>query len=224
MPIVCEKADKDELDLLREVQNLYHPWMIEADVRVAMIMVYDDSDNPKPPLRHGGAVAAARIQRLGPRDRLLTGNDLLIEVDQVRWNKLNRAEKVALLDHECTHAVKIRTNKGRIALHEDGRPKIGMQHDDYTINGFFAVAKRHRQHSAEVRTLSAVLGARDDNGQLWLPFDVKLTAAANVDDTEEPSVTLTHSGPGLETKTVKLTRRTFENAKHVADRLKAANA
>ncbi len=180
MPIKCQKADSFDLELLDKAVKKYHPTLLSAEVRIGMVMLWDEprgDADPKPPIRVHGCPALARVRRLNVRDRLLTGKTITIEVDWREWPKMTVGEQMALLDHELTHVVLNEIREGVYAHHGDGHPEVKLRPDDYTINGFFEVARRHGRESAEVRSLERVLATTDDKGQLWLPFDAHVITA-----------------------------------------------
>jgi|CXWL01.1.fsa_nt_gi hypothetical protein len=226
MPIRCEKADKDELGLLDQTVKTYHPKLLAAEVQIGMVMLWDEprgDAEPKRPIRVHGCPALARVRRLNVRDRLLTGKTITIEVDQAAWNKLTERERVALLDHELTHVVAQEIRDGVFAQHDDEHPEVKLRPDDYTINGFFEVGRRHGRDSGEVRSLEQVLGQCDDKGQLWLPFDAhvitdggEVVRAGDRRAVSTVTLTMVPLKPGDETKSVTLTGEHFDKVVEVA--------
>jgi len=83
--------------------------------------------------------------------------DLLITIDEGQWKGTTRARKLALLDHELSHAkLKMKKNEhGGEELARDalGRPLLKMVPGDWaSSDGFADVVKRHGEAAAEYQS------------------------------------------------------------------------
>lgn len=155
-----EKADAAVVTLLNHAATKWHPDLIKAQVRVTPLMVHppvDKSGNPSgPALKLAGAPCVAKITVASARDRLLAKTDAIVEIAADVWERLDDAQRLALVDHELEHLIVKRDDKGEIQTHDDCRPCLATQPDDWVLTGFASVVERHGQSSVEVLGLRAL--------------------------------------------------------------------
>jgi hypothetical protein len=152
-------ANDAALALLGKAMSQWHAKLFEEEVKVALVMVdlpRDDQGIPTgPALSRNGLAITAQSRLLNERDRLVSGRDLIIEVDALHWGDIDDPQRLAILDHELTH-VQIRKKKEAFVRRADGSVRLGLIPDDYAMTGFVICAKRHGRNSAEVRGLAAL--------------------------------------------------------------------
>lgn len=151
-----EKADAAARKLLTQTLTKWHKELADAEVKVALLLVYPEIDadgDPKgPALKFAGMPVDAKVRLCDARQRLLSRYDAIIEVDGYAWEHFGVEGRVALLDDELEHVVVMVAN-AQVQRHEDKRPKLKLRPDDYRLSGFYAVADRHRGQSNEVKHL-----------------------------------------------------------------------
>ena len=168
MAKVMTKAGTDVIGLLSTVVERYHPELAQLDVRIAITMVYVDTDG-EVPITSGGNRAAAKISRVPKRRRVHWPWDLELQIDAIHWGELDAPKQVALLDHELTHVVVRKSGPtAAVVMDSDGRPKLGLRPDDFALTGFWSCVERHGPQSGEVMSMLNLWN--DGKGQLLFPF------------------------------------------------------
>lgn len=146
-------ADLDAVGpLLRQVVSQWHPDLAEA--RIALLWRYDVRPDRDGHLELGRAGKASDLSR-----ELAPDYDLTITLNYDAWQELTEAQRLALLDHECSHFA--------LVLDEDGEPKRDqkqrlcyrlVKHD---IGEFRSVVARHGCYLSDVEAfVKAAQGAR----------------------------------------------------------------
>lgn len=157
MPKIIEKADATVVNLLTTAMTRYHPDLVEADAAIAALMVHPptngEGEQTGPAIVAAGCVALACIKVTNAKERVLTGCDAILQIAADLWEPLSLEQRTALLDHELEHLVVRRDGAGRIVQHDDLRPKLSTQPDDWSLSGFAAVVSRHGQNAVEVSAL-----------------------------------------------------------------------
>lgn len=121
-------------DLARTVIQRWHPHLAASDIRYLF--------------RQGGAwmtggkTILGKVAKLGTQQQFLAeGADAVILIDEERWEKLDEAQRLALVDHECAHLVQA-TDKDECPLFQDnGRPVLRVRAHD--VEEFVEVIQRH---------------------------------------------------------------------------------
>lgn len=158
MPKCFKPADEEVMDLLQRALRSYHPSLVQENVVIRVVMVEPDKDPetlmPKAPaLTVGGFPVLAKVKLASGTERAAGGYDVVISINDWRWEQLEEAHKLACLDHELEHVVLDVDRDGLTKRTETGRAKLRTRPDDYMINGFDSVAQRHGQNSIEVLQL-----------------------------------------------------------------------
>lgn len=154
MPTTYTECDSDVRDLVDSLLVLWHRDLREADVTIKLMFAENDTGDA---LKHGGypALAIAKINNLKSRCEGL--DDCSITIDKRWWDEHDDDEsRKALLDHELEHFIICRDDQGRIKTDDANRPKLRMKKHDFSIGGFFVIAKRHKQNAVEVGQIFAV--------------------------------------------------------------------
>lgn len=162
-------ASEDVLSTIARMHSQYHPEIAEASV--CALFVYDE-DTGLPVLKHQGYEAAAVVSITSTKQRALGVADALIVIDRAAWLSLTAAQKDALIDHELEHLDRViskDTEDSPAAPQFDsiGRPKLAMRRHDRQFGWFDDVARRHGEHSAEMRQANALVA---QTSQLYFDF------------------------------------------------------
>lgn len=164
MARIVEIADHEVRELLIDVMKEHHRPLIDAEVKVGVVMVTSDSGVP---VSLHGARCLAKCRRHNERERLLTKLDACIEIDAEDFDELSPERQKALLDHELTH-LQLDLKKGRVSHYADGRPRLKMRPDDWVLTGFIDVVKRHGANANEAVAIEELVGR-----QMMFPFALK---------------------------------------------------
>jgi hypothetical protein len=155
-----EDASESDIALLNQTIEKFHQDLHAFKVTVKLIKVgsnLDKNGDPKgPALKLHGSPCAAQIRAHNSIQQYLTGYHYTIKVDMDLWDELSDEQKIAVLDHELTHAVIKRDSKGEVKRDDRNNLIVGCRPDDYTINGFFDVMQRHGQDAIEFTTLQKI--------------------------------------------------------------------
>lgn len=125
-------ADQAVLDLLADVLRERHRPLYDAGVKVGVIMAASDTGEA---VTHAGHGCYAKVKVVPLKDRLTKGFDAELLIDLDKWeNKLHHRQRVALLDHECSH-LELTKYAYAPVLDADGRPTgedgiVGVEKDD----------------------------------------------------------------------------------------------
>lgn len=160
------KADSEVMEVMIDMLTQHHRDLLEVEVKIGVVMV---SNPDGPAVTHAGAAALAKVRKLNERDRLLTGYDAIIEVDALEYGELSPSRRSALFDHELTHLEIARgTRSGHVKYNADGRPKLQMRPDDWTLTGFADVVERHGTEANEACAIHSLV-----QKQMMFPFSLK---------------------------------------------------
>lgn len=161
-------ASKDTEGLLSHVIEQYHDRLINADVRVGILMAFATVD-PETGEKKGhaikgyaGAAAGAQVKKVSAKDRLTKKYDVELLIDGDEWPNLPEPQKIAMLDHEMTH---IQTTD---KVDDNNRPLVKMRDEDFIVWGFLEVVQRHGTAAMEHRSLKSLI---DHHGNLLLGLD-----------------------------------------------------
>lgn len=160
----CDESVRDRLNAMI---TKFHPELKAAEVRVDLVFVrLETEDADKPALTHGGYSALAVVRILPVKARALGRGDAEIEIDQHKYEQLKAKEQDALLDHELYHLLVVMDGK---TPERDtcARPVLKMRKHDRQFGWFDAIAKRHGEHSGEVRQAHILI---EDAQQAYFPF------------------------------------------------------
>ena len=154
-------------DLLKQVMDQYHPELVKADVKIGLLYAWPSSDGGDALMLHGYP-AAAVVKKTSLRDRVQGIDDAVITINGPTWKGLDDDEKIALLDHECTHLeVCYDEEEGGVATDDAGRPKLKIRLHDFQVGWFKSIADRHGMASFEVKQAQTL---KTDWGQLLWDF------------------------------------------------------
>lgn len=150
-------ASDENKELLAEAMRRWHAELNEQGVRVEFILA--SREDLGPAVRHGGYPALATIRVVPLKDRLTKGYDAELVVDDLEFNRLSTAGKMALLDHELTHLELKRSKTGVLLVDDLGRPKLRARKGDWNAgDGFAAVVQRHGEQAIEFSNLRLAYG------------------------------------------------------------------
>lgn len=156
-----EKADAAVMKQLQLATKNWHTSLAKANVKVAVLMVHPptnaNAEPTAPALTRSGVEVVALIKVATPNERILAGCDAVMRIDAFHWESLIEEQQTALLDHELEHLLIATTAKGLVQKHDDGRPKLLTQPDDWSLTGFAVVVKRHGRHALEAMAIRKVL-------------------------------------------------------------------
>lgn len=95
MPSTFEKVEPDALDLVQEAIDSWHPALHHARIGVCF---------RSEPQKRGNSEVWAAISKVSPHVGVLARLDYVLWLAKPVWEKLPRAGRLALLDHELCHA------------------------------------------------------------------------------------------------------------------------
>lgn len=152
---VFERADADMDDeihgMLAEVLLNWHTPLHEAGVKIGVLYASNADDHP---LKRGGVPCAATIKVMNLKDRVKWGYDAELDIDALQWGHMDKAARIALLDHECSHLelkLEERDDEAVVGIDPEGRPKLRTIPGDLNCSdGFLAVIERHGPAALEV--------------------------------------------------------------------------
>jgi hypothetical protein len=158
MSKIYEKVGPDVLRMIAETMRRNHPALADAEINIAATFVtkLGTEDEVLPTLKHAGASAAAVIRLTRKNQKVYVEHDAEITIDMYHWKDKNQEQRIALLDHELEHVVIARDRRGDPKLDDNGRPKLKLKPDDWTINGFRAVIERNGTNAPEYVTANSV--------------------------------------------------------------------
>lgn len=164
MPKTYAAADQDQRIPFEAAMAKHHPDLADK-INVAIVMVTPvlgkDGKPTGPAVTHGGAPAYATVQIVSPKDHSLHPHDVIIRVDEYKFDLMSVESQVALFDHELSH-VELVVVDGLLATHDNGRIKLAQRPDDFRLTGFFDVWKRHDKAALEFVAINEVLATADE--------------------------------------------------------------
>lgn len=168
-------ADAEVNTIIEDVMGEYHPPLRDAGVRVQALWAFptqDKNGDPAgPAITHGGYPCLALFKVLGLKDRTVRGADCEITIDKDEWDGMTDAQRVAMLDHELTHAMLKVDSEGAVVRDAIDRPKLRCRRHDRQLGWFDEVARRHGIHSQEVMQARKFIG---EAAQTYLPgFEIE---------------------------------------------------
>ncbi len=150
---VPQKAPREASDLLQQVVTDHHAALAMSDCSIMLLFVeadLDDNGNPKgPALKQHGYPVPATTKVNGLQDRVEGKADATIVIDWDNWRTLPADEQAALLDHYLERIELIEGKTDKI-----GRPKLKVRPCDWSISGFWSVARRQGKLAAEVKAFT----------------------------------------------------------------------
>lgn len=197
----------EDMQIVTEIIHAYHPWIAENQVDIACIFVskYDQEDNLIPCLKHHGAWAAAVVRLMRPAEQVFRNHSAEIVVDMCTWEGLSVEGKRAVLDHELTHILPAKNPKdGSLIKLDNGKLRLKMKADDFSLTGFIEIARRHGKAALEVQAIAKAHKALQDavhqfeHPTLATEFSMALNTAVNA-STVPVVVTLQSSVPAAAT-------------------------
>ena len=165
MKTVYQRAQQSVLDMVYEVMRSYHPDLDTNDVKVAVTMVskFDADDNEFHALKHHGAEANATIKCVSAKRRVHVDHDLEMDIDGLFWRTATAAQQRALIDHELTHVIVVKDEKGQPKRNDLDHIRLRLRPDEWTLTGFACVIERHglaaTEASASMRVNAIVVRA-----------------------------------------------------------------
>lgn len=146
-------------DLLSQMMLQYHQKLSELEVRVAIIMTKagrkTDGSLESPAVTKGGVSCAGVTRLTTTKERVLVNYDAVIEIDEDIWEGLTSLQQRALIDHELEH-IQVVYKDGFPDSYDDGRPKLKLIVDDWTLTGFRAIVARHGESALEYNSVFTV--------------------------------------------------------------------
>lgn len=149
------RADAEVLSLVADVMRRFHGGLAAAGVMIDVLMAHPTEDDNGDTVGHAitvhGYPAAACVKVLAYKDRVKTGCDAELMLDDLQWDTSTWDEQVAVVDHELTHLELIVDARGNVRRDDAERPRLRMRKHDRHFGWFDLVAHRHGEHSLEVR-------------------------------------------------------------------------
>jgi hypothetical protein len=179
-----QKAPADMREQVTAVMKTYHGQLRDAEVQVDVLLasptVDANGDPTGPAVRVHGYAAAAFIRVLSYKDRVIRGFDAEMTLDADHWETASDAERIAVIDHELTHLELVTGDGGTVLRDNAERPKLRCRKHDRHFGWFDIVARRHGDHSLEVKQAREMLDSAQFT-QCYL-FDVGRDDETTSDD------------------------------------------
>lgn len=149
-------AEKEWVDLLKEVMKEHHPDLVEAGVTVGLLFAHAPRDEatgePKGvALKVHGAVVMAATKINSQRDRVEGKPDCTVTLDGDRWPDEPQAGQRAILDRELESLLLVRNEDGGIETDDCFRPKLRRREPDFRVDGYWSIVERHGKDAVESR-------------------------------------------------------------------------
>jgi hypothetical protein len=174
MATMYRKADPDTAEMLGRVMKECHKLLVEATVRVGVLLAsteIDQEGRPKSaPVKSHGVPCVAKTRLINRKQRLQgVPFEAVIEIDEHRWELMTEEAQEAVIDHELTHLELKRDPDTNLPLSDDdGRPKLKLLPDDWVLTGFADVVRRRGRWAIEAQ---AIKDLHDHYGaQLLFPW------------------------------------------------------
>lgn len=168
--MIWARATKDVTEMAQEILAKWHPELEEYGVTFDLLFVTDD--HGRSCLKLGGYPCAAVVRSVPARDRVKGCADIEITIDGSEgagWPTWGEPRQRAVLDHEIYH-VELVKKHGSVETDCAKRPKTRLRLHDWQMGGFDEIAKRHKEHSAEVFFCTRLM---DDHGQYLFRYAKK---------------------------------------------------
>jgi hypothetical protein len=146
-------------DRVAHLMQCFHRPLIEAGMKIDLISVATDGDEPA--LKLHGYPCAEVVRIVGLKDRSKGHGDAEIVIDEERYQAMSDPERDAVLDHELYHielniAEEAKTKGGviipkHVVLDAHGRPKLKLRKHDVQTGWFSEIAERHGAASQECK-------------------------------------------------------------------------
>lgn len=166
-----EPASAEVLRLVEQTVQRYHGALEEHGVTFKVLMVgpttNENGDSQGPPLKVKGYPCCAIIKVTSTRDRAAGMADVLLQIDEDRWDAFHDERREALIDHELAHLEVNRDKDGQVVYDDRGRPRLRIKPHDREVSWFDEVVRRHGRDAVEWVQFDNLCGACQ---QLELPF------------------------------------------------------
>lgn len=127
MPAEYEHSERIK-EVATRLIGLYHKDIAHAKIAFIMKLAPEDSDGPKMPTRMGKHPKMAKAKKVTPLNKVLSGFDFVLEVDETFWDILDLSQQEALIDHELSH----------MAVDENG-----FYLKDHDVEEYIHIIERH---------------------------------------------------------------------------------
>lgn len=148
MPAEYEHSERIK-DVAMPLIKLHHGDIQHAKIAFIMKLAPEDSNGPKMPTRQGKHPAMAKAKKVTPLNKVLSGFDFVLEVDETFWDVLNLDQQVALIDHELSH----------MAVDENG-----FYLKDHDFEEFLHIVERHGCWHSPLPELRTIMQGTFDFG------------------------------------------------------------
>jgi len=156
-----KKASKEVVDITDKVLEDHH---IEvANLETSILCLFAESTGKglaflKPPLTKNGQPCAAMIRQTSLVERVGGMADLVIMIDERRWEDMDENAKIALIDHELCHvSVKRDKKTSDVCYDPSGRPVFCMRPHDYEIGVFTEIIERYGMAAIDCQNVTALV-------------------------------------------------------------------
>jgi hypothetical protein len=161
-----DQAPNEVRDRVMDLIRRFHPDLELVKIRIDLLMASTDAEDAHA-ITHGGYPALAVVKILGPKERAMERGDAEIVIDRDAYEAMSGEQRDALLDHELYH-LEIKRDKAGLPKRDDHqRPLLKMRKHDVQVGWFAEIARRHKEHSHEVRQATEIF---EESGQLYFGF------------------------------------------------------
>jgi len=168
-----DQAPPEVHERVKKLIKRYHPDLEKVGLRVDLLMASTDTDDGHA-VTHQGYPALAIVRIITLKDRAKECGDAEIVIDRDAYEAMEDEQRNALLDHELYHLEIMRDKLGQPKRDDHARPKLKMRKHDVQVGWFHEIARRHAEHSHEVRQATEIY---EQNGQLYFGFAEAKAAA-----------------------------------------------
>lgn len=151
-------------DQIEQLVDQFHPDLAEAAIQCLFC-------EELPTNRGKRVLGKAKV--MSEKERLLTGIDLLIDLDKTAWMLASERQRIALLDHELCHFLVKRDAEG----HEirDDQDRLMYSSTPHDIEEFNAIIRRHGAWKSDLLHALDAIAEGEANGQMKLALQERAT-------------------------------------------------
>jgi hypothetical protein len=188
-----DQAPDEVRDRVMTLMKRFHPDLLKVKLRVDLLMASNDTEGAHA-VTHGGYPALAMVRIVGAKERAKDVGDAEITIDRDAYEAMDGAARDALLDHELYHLALVLDKNDQPKRDGHGRPKLKMRKHDRQFGWFDEIARRHREHSHEVKQATEMF---EEAAQLYFGFADHKDFMARMDAALNYSVRVPRLGIGV---------------------------
>jgi hypothetical protein len=139
--VASRSTDEPTYNLLDEIIREHHGHIVDANITIAFNRSWtEDAD---------GRLKLGQAKKCTEIERQMHGQDWVILLNEDAWERLDDAQKRALMDHELCHCQVTVDEKGGVKLDEYGKVVYRVRKHD--VEEFKEIVERHGTWYDELR-------------------------------------------------------------------------